>query len=118
MEQLNKVELRGVAGTVRIDTINGVRCAHISLETNFAYKLQDGTPAIETDWHDIRAWESPSISLERICKGAKLHVIGRIRYQQYTDQNGYPRTETEILAYECNVMDGGMDAPEGSSKIV
>lgn len=106
MEQLNKVELRGIVGSVRIQTFDDNRMARIGLATNFAYKDREGTAVIDTSWHNVIAWEGRNIqNLEKIEKGTKLRVIGRIRYQNYTGLDGVDRTGTDILANQIQIIE-------------
>lgn len=106
MEQLNKVELRGVVGSIRTQTFDESRMARISLATNYAYKDREGAAVIDTSWHIITAWEGRNIqSLERIVKGSKLAVTGRLRYQKYTGLDGVDRVATDILASRVQLID-------------
>ena len=106
MEQLNKVELRGVVGNVRIQTFDQSRMARIGLATNYAYKDREGAAVIDTSWHNVVAWEGRTIQgLEKITKGTKLHVFGRIRYQNYTGVDGVDRTGTDIIANRIQIID-------------
>ncbi|MBQ7269023.1 MAG: single-stranded DNA-binding protein [Bacteroidales bacterium] len=99
MEQLNRVELRGNVGSVKLQTGANNHGARITLATNSAYHDKDGAPVIDTQWHNIVAWESRNIrNLEKIQKGDKLYVAGRLRYQKYTGQDGVERVQTDILA--------------------
>ncbi len=105
MEQLNKIELRGVVGNVRFQTYDENRMAQISLATNFAYKDRDGTAVIDTSWHHIVAWEGRNIQhLEKIAKGTRLHVLGRVRYRNYTGMDGVDRVATDILANRLTIL--------------
>ena len=107
MEQLNKVELRGVVGSVRLQTYDENRMAKIRLETNYAYKDRDGTAVIDTSWHYITAWEGRNIQhLEKIGKGTRLQVTGRLRYQNYTGVDGVDRVATDILASRLSILEG------------
>ena len=106
MEQLNRVELRGIVGSVRIQTYDESKMARIGLATNFAYKDREGTAVIDTSWHNVIAWEGRGIQgLDKIGKGTKLHVLGRIRYQNYTGVDGIDRTGTDILASQIKIID-------------
>jgi single-strand DNA-binding protein len=106
MEQLNRVELRGIVGSVRIQTYDESKMARIGLATNFAYKDREGTAVIDTSWHNVIAWEGRNIQgLDKIGKGTKLHVLGRIRYQNYTGVDGIDRTGTDILASQIKIID-------------
>ena len=45
---INRVELRGVVGTARINETGEGRIARFSLATNYVYRASDGMPVIET----------------------------------------------------------------------
>ena len=105
MEQLNRIELRGVVGSVRLQTFEDARMARISLATNYAYKDRDGTAVIDTSWHNVVAWEGCYIhDLDKITKGSRLQVQGRIRYQKYTGVDGVDRIATDILASRLSLL--------------
>lgn len=105
MEQLNRIELRGVVGNVRVMTFDENKMAQISLATNYAYKDRDGTAVIDTSWHHIVAWEGRNVQqLEKIGKGSRLYVQGRVRYRNYTGVDGVDRVATEILASRLNIL--------------
>lgn len=106
MEQLNKVELKGIVGNVRIQDFEQSRMARIGLATNYAYKDREGTAVIDTSWHNVVAWEGRNIQgLDRIAKGTKLHIFGRIRYQNYTGLDGVDRTGTDIVANQIKIIE-------------
>ena len=48
MEQLNKVQLRGNIGSVRIQNVGNSNVTKITVATNLAYRGQDGCCVIET----------------------------------------------------------------------
>ena len=99
MEQLNKVEIRGILGTIRLQNVGGSSFASMSVATNYAYKSKDGCAVIETTWHTVRAWEGRNIcDLSTLQKGDSVHVIGRIREQRYMASGGTERTFFEIIA--------------------
>ncbi len=105
MEQLNRVELRGIVGNVRVQEYDGAKMARISLATNYGYKGRDGAVVIDTSWHNVIAWEGRNIQgLEKIAKGTKLHVLGRVRYQNYMGVDGVDRVATEIIASEVEII--------------
>ena len=99
MEQLNRIELRGTVGSIRVQTISEKHVARISLVTNYVYKSKDGDPVIETTWHNISAWENKSFpDLTTIQKGDRLHVLGRLRNQRFLGSDGIERTSCEVSA--------------------
>ena len=99
MEQLNKVELRGTLGVLRVMPVGDTRYATMSVATNYCYKDAEGCPVIETTWHLVTAWEGkgcPDLSVFR--KGDPVHVVGRLRNRRYVDSAGVERTQMDIIA--------------------
>lgn len=106
MEQLNRIELRGNVGTIRVQTVGSTRVAKISLATNYVYKGRDSEPVIETTWHYITAWEGKNMpDLGKIQRGDKLYAFGRIRSQRYTGSDGVERTAYEVLASKLQLIE-------------
>ena len=48
MEQLNRIELRGTVGSVRLQTFSENVMARITVATNYAYKDREGAAVIDT----------------------------------------------------------------------
>ncbi|MBQ6957007.1 MAG: hypothetical protein IJP77_00430 [Bacteroidales bacterium] len=48
MEQLNKVEIRGIVGSVYVKDFGNTKVANISVATQYGYKSKDGSAVIET----------------------------------------------------------------------
>jgi single-strand DNA-binding protein len=106
MEQLNRIEIRGNVGAVRLQEVGNSRVAKISVATNYVYKGRDGDPVIETTWHYISAWEGKNITdLSSIRKGDKIYVAGRLRSQRYIAADGTERSSYDVLAYKLQVID-------------
>ena len=105
MEQLNKVQLRGIIGSVKIFNVGDRKCAKITVATNLAYKGQDGCCVIETTWHNITAWEGKNIQcIDRLGKGTKVEISGRLKNQRYIGEDGMDRYTTEILAQTVSII--------------
>lgn len=105
MQQLNKVELKGVVGRIFLQTVGEKRMARFALATNYTYRSADGETYIETTWHNVVAFESEKIrDLDEIGNGTYLHVTGRIRVQRFTGADRVERTSTEIVASELNLI--------------
>ena len=61
---------------------------------------------IWTTWHNVTAWESKDIqNLERIEKGSKVHVVGRIRNQRFCGTDGVERSMYEVVARTVEPID-------------
>ena len=106
MEQLNRVELLGSVGSIRIQRISGANVANFTLATNLAYRDKDGCAIIETTWHNVTAWEGKDIqNLDRIAKGSKVHLTGRIRCQRFTGTDGLERSMYEVVARTIDLIE-------------
>ncbi|MGM9736844.1 MAG: single-stranded DNA-binding protein [Candidatus Cryptobacteroides sp.] len=106
MEQLNKIELRGNVGNVRLQTVGTNEAVHFSLATNYAYKGKDGTPVIETTWHNIVAWSGKGMpDFRKIEKGAFVYVSGRLRSQKYNTADGIEKQIYEVLANRLAIIE-------------
>ena len=99
MEHLNKIELRGIIGSVRIQNVADTKVANLSVATNSAFKSHGGEIVIETTWHNVVAWEGSGIApLDQLTKGAPVHVCGRLRTRRYMASDGTERAVTDIVA--------------------
>lgn len=99
MEQLNKVELVGHVGSISINRISGKVLGRFTVATSYAYRSSDGTPVVDTTWHNVSAWEGQGIEdLQSIGRADAVHVVGRLRMVRYTAADGAERTVTEVIA--------------------
>lgn len=106
MEFINKIELQGAIGTVRLTLVSGTKVARFSLATEYAYTGKDGGAIIDTTWFSVSAWEGDKIRcLDNLQKGTKVHVIGRVRCQRYVDVSGIDRQCWEIVASELKILE-------------
>ncbi|MCQ2181877.1 MAG: single-stranded DNA-binding protein [Bacteroidales bacterium] len=106
MEQLNRIELRGTVGSVRLQTYDDNVVARMSVATNVAYRDKDGSAVIETTWHNVSAWEGKEIrNLEKIEKGTKVYVQGRLRNTRFVGQDGIEHYSTDIQAYRIVIIE-------------
>lgn len=111
MEQINKVELRGLVGSVRLQEIGEKKVARFTVATSVAFNDKNGGAVIETQWHNVNAWEGKNVNcLERIARGSKVSVSGRLRYTKFQGSDGQEHNSTEILANKVNIIedDGAM----------
>ena len=112
MEQLNRVELRGLVGSVRHQTSGARRMAHFTVATSRAYRDRSGQAQISTDWHDVSAWEGKDIKdVDKIKKGDKVYVVGRLRYSSFMTEEGVERPSTEIVASKVSLLAGEESLP-------
>lgn len=106
MEYINKVELKGRVGTVRTNIVNGSKVVNFSLITDILYKTKDGTPVSEATWFNVAAWEGKEVqSLDKIEKGAVVHVWGRMRSSKFEGQDGTEKQFYELLTTKLRVLE-------------
>jgi len=106
MEYINKIEIQGSVGVVRLQNVGPKKVVRLSVATDFFYKNSNSDPVIETTWHQVNAWEGKTIQgLDQIVKGDKVHVTGRLRTQKYTDSEGMERISYEIQAATLEKLD-------------
>lgn len=61
---------------------------------------------IGTTWHNVTARESKDIqNLDRIKKGSRVHVVGRIRNQRFCGTDGVERSMCEVVARTVELID-------------
>ena len=104
MAGLNKVILIGRLGrNPEVYTSdNGNKRITVSLATSERYRDRDDTWKEQTDWHNIVAIGNLANDIaegrRNYSKGDLMYVEGKLRYRQYTNQNGLLCNVTEILA--------------------
>lgn len=110
MEQINKIELLGVVGSVRLQRIGDKQMAKFTMVTNRAYKNKEGEPVIETQWHNVTAFEGKNVQeLEKIEKGCIAHVWGRLQVQKYTGIDGVDRTAVDVICTKLAIHPSDTD---------
>lgn len=106
MEQLNRIEIRGIVGSVRVQNVGNTKVANLSVATEYAFTTKDGGAVIETTWHYVTALEGKDIqNLEQLQKGSFVHVIGRLRNRKYTTPDGMERIVYDIVANKVEMIE-------------
>ena len=104
MAGLNKVILIGRLGkNPEIYTFdNGNKRITVSLATSERYRDREDIWQEQTDWHNIVAIGNLANDIaegrRNYSKGDLMYVEGKLRYRQYTNQNGILCNVTEVLA--------------------
>ena len=84
---INRVELRGRIGTVRVQSIEDILVAN-----------KAGNKIAEVSWHHVCIWEGEGRNLGGLSRGVLVHLTGQLRNQKYLDTMGNERIFTEVLA--------------------
>ena len=104
MDFLNRIDLQGIIGMVKITPVGDTRVARFSVCTETTYKGTEGI-VIDCCWFQISAWPSETITcLDQLEKGKAVKVSGRVRVQRYTDSEGCDRQCWEVMAREVEIL--------------
>ena len=107
MEALNKVELRGYVGEIKITPVGNAKVANFSVCTQHTFKGKDGTQVISDTWHKVSVWantEPQAKYLARIKPNDCVFVAGRIKVRTYVRQDGAQVTLHEIVAQRVEIL--------------
>lgn len=107
MEQINRIEIRGNVGFVRINDNDGNPMASFSVVTNYIYKGRDGSGVVETMWFNVVAWKRAGSlqDFSLLQKGTVVHVLGRMREREYTTSDGSVKRISEVIANKVSIVD-------------
>lgn len=107
MEQLNRVELRGMVGTANVQDISGRKVCRFSVATSRAYRDPMGVAKIDTTWHRVNAWDGKGMpDLDMVRKGCKIEVVGRIRNNKFMGSDGLEHVSSEVQAIRMRLIEG------------
>lgn len=105
METINKVEILGNVGFVKIQKAGERQVIHLSVATTRVARNKSGENLVETTWHNVEAWEGENIAdFPKITKGAWVRVLGRLRTSKYTTSENVEKYSTEIVANLLEVV--------------
>jgi len=103
----NKVQLIGNLGNdpeiITLD--NGKKLAKFSIATNDSYKNAQGEKIVDTQWHNVVAWNKTAEIIEKyVEKGKEIAVEGRLTNRSYETKEGEKRYITEIVCNELLLL--------------
>jgi single-strand DNA-binding protein len=115
---LNKCQIIGNLGRdpeMRY-TPSGQAVTQFTVATNRNYRDAQNEWQSETEWFRVVVWgQSAERTAERLRKGHKVYVEGRIQTRQWEDQQGQKRTTVELVAQTVQSLErrerGDEDAP-------
>ena len=116
MEQLNRIELKGVVGRAEVNSFNNSQVCNFSVVTEYSTIDKDRNAIIETSWFNVSAWSGKD-GMEKegmadfygIQRGVWIEVMGRLRMRKYISQSGEERTATEVIARKVALIPKGED---------
>ena len=102
MECLNKIELKGFVGNITHN--NGT--SRFSLCVEEVFKAKDEVPLIQNTWFNCTAFEGNEIKdLQKIKRGTKVHVIGRVRMQRLLSSSENERFIWEVICTSIEIIE-------------
>lgn len=117
-DDINSVEIMGnvVKDPDLRYTPNGAGVLSFSVATNRSYKkgeewVKEGT------FHNIVVWNNADTLSQKIKKGTKLHIMGRLQTRSWDDKDGKKNYKTEIIAEKVRLISRfeGDNAPMADS---
>ena len=108
MEHINRAEVLGVVGNIRIYNPSGqTPFAKFSLVTKrMYYQASSGGDVVESTWHSIILNQGKACpDLAVIKTGETWRVTGRIRNNRFTGQDGQDRYTSDIVAQQAERVD-------------
>ena len=91
---------------------SGNKVANFSLATSENYKDKSGEWQEKTEWHNITAWGNLADRAERLHKGDKIYLEGKLSTRSWDDKDGNKRYKTEVVASYFRIVtkrDAGPD---------
>ena len=106
-------------------TPSGQAVTQFTVATNRNFRDAQGEWQSETEWFRVVVWgQQAERTAERLRKGNKVYVEGRIQTRQWEDQTGNKRYTTELVANQVSSLErrerdedaqfGGEDRPAGA----
>src|SRR5215468_7015577 len=87
-------------------TPSGQAVTQFTVATNRNYRDQQGEWQSETEWFRVVVWgPQAERTAERLRKGHKVYVEGRIQTRQWEDQTGNKRYTTELVANQVTSLE-------------
>lgn len=116
----NQVQLIGHLGQdPELKRLDGGRAViSFSLATSESWiDKATGEQLEHTDWHRVKAWGPfAEIMFDKLRKGQKVVVSGRLKYDSYDDKNGSKQVRAYILAEGFERMTAGTGSRDSSGE--
>ena len=104
MEHINRVQLRGRIGYLRLRQINDTTVANFSVCVEETFTRRDGDTTKSVQYINCAAWEGLGRPVHSLRQGCDVEVNGRIVSRKYTDRDGVERSITEVKADNVKVL--------------
>ena len=115
---LNEVRLIGFLGAAAETAVTreGRHMARLRVATNERWQDKSGEWQEETDWHTVVLWGDAAKRAERLDKGQRVFVDGRLKVRTWEDrQTGQKRHAVEVLARRVVSLDRTSERDDGGA---
>jgi single-strand DNA-binding protein len=94
-------------------TPSGKPVTSFSVATSRSWVTADNERREATEWFNVVAWRDlAEICNERLSKGSKVYIEGRLQTRSWETADGQKHFRTEIVADEMIVLDSRYREPE------
>jgi single-strand DNA-binding protein len=99
MNSLNSILLEGnlTCNPTCKTTPKGTALTTFSVASNRYFKIGDEKQQ-EVSFFDVEAWSGLAERCSELEKGRGVRVVGRLKQDRWTDENGHPRSQVKIVA--------------------
>lgn len=111
MEDINRIELCGTVGSVRLNNCPGMQVANFSLLTQYGYVNPEGYVICENTWHTVvytqnAEWLQGCVpDITEIQPGVRIRLVGRTRNTRYTSADGSEKMLVEVVTQSFSIVD-------------
>ncbi len=109
MAGVNKVILIGNLGSdPEVRHLNtGSVVANFNIATSESYKNKNGERVTQTEWHRIELWDGLArVAEQYLKKGSTVYIEGKLKTENWQDNDGNNRTTTRIRATNMTMLGG------------
>ncbi len=92
---------------------NGSAVANTAIATSKKFKKQDGNVSEEVCFCDLTFFgRSAEIANQYLKKGSKVLIDGRLKFDQWTDNNGNKRSKHSVVVEVMQMLDSKPQQPQ------
>lgn len=115
MNGVNKVILIGNLGSdpeVR-HLSSGSVVANFNIATSESYTNKNGERVTQTEWHRIEIWDGlAKVAEQYLKKGQTVYIEGKLKTENWQDNDGNNRTTTRIRGLNMTMLGGGRSSDQ------
>jgi single-strand DNA-binding protein len=96
---------------------SGSSVANFNIATSESYTNKNGERVTQTEWHRIECWDGlAKIAEQYLKKGNQVYIEGKLRTEEWQDQQGNTRYTTKIRANSMTMLGGAPSQGQQNSQ--